>query len=313
LDKLIEATRQLEIKDLDSFGPEIKDLCLKALGESSGDGQRQGVRDNCYLQSSSRFSVTEEEFDSLTEALGRLCHKAAWEVIKSYRNEEQENIAQELSIALIRSAAQYKRKNYFARAFQWLEEKGHIDSPFVACWKDLFDTHKMTHEEEEEFISFMDQIAGPAAPRVDEPLSMDEGGLRYIKTCVWNQQKFTLKNLGKQRMRSKGNIVLSGTEDWIVAPDGGNTAFENLLGNQKRNEIFEEVRKSLKDRSEEAYKTYVAIMDPTDQEDIYHKSSDFKFKLGGIRRKTRQSYETIRSSLSIIEDEVGEKLSSSLK
>ena len=62
------------------------------------------------------FPVTEEEYAILDKKFGELCEYQAWQLIKkNTRNnhtDNQEDIAQDMRIALLRAASYYKRQCY---------------------------------------------------------------------------------------------------------------------------------------------------------------------------------------------------------
>ena len=66
------------------------------------------------------FPITEKEYSILEKKFGELCEYQAWQLLKKNTNNNhtdgQEDIAQDMRIALLRAASYYKRQCYIENA-----------------------------------------------------------------------------------------------------------------------------------------------------------------------------------------------------
>ena len=63
-----------------------------------------------------KWHISDREYQTLDKEFGRLAHKQAWDLkrrnINNNVSEDQEDMVQEIRIALIRAGSYYKRQTY---------------------------------------------------------------------------------------------------------------------------------------------------------------------------------------------------------
>jgi len=161
------------------------------------------------------FPVTTQEYEEMEDRFGDLAHYQAWQLIRrNSRNnhtDEEEDIVQDLRVAMLRAGSYYKRQVYIEACFKQCEE--HVNDKFVKeVLKGLYDLWKNKtrhganrqkygpHQEK-----LLDKIVRRYVPRSVRPskkqqLVFDSKFKTYCKTITWNQ----LKSNGKRITREKG-------------------------------------------------------------------------------------------------------------
>lgn len=175
------------------------------------------------------FPVTETEYQEIERRFGKLAHKAAWQL--KQRNsgnnfpEDQEDIVQELRIAMLQSGSYFKRQAYIESSFGALE--GRVRDPFMGKVVDqlrlLWKNRKRHGAGKQKFGDYQEVVLErllksfvpkPSRPRRDQPLNLDVFA-SYCKTSTWNRQK----NMGKKITREKplrSGMVSLGEFDFLA-------------------------------------------------------------------------------------------------
>lgn len=170
------------------------------------------------------FPVTEQEYLMLDEKFGELCEYQAWQLIKKNTNnnhtDSQEDIAQDMRMALLRAASYYKRQCY-------------IESCLEACSKHVKDKtlksvlrklknlwkNKTKHgankqkfgPDEEKMLDKLVKGNVPISHRPDRKrqLVMDSKFATYCKAITWNAQKSLGKKITREKSIRTGMVSLS--------------------------------------------------------------------------------------------------------
>lgn len=163
------------------------------------------------------FPIGEEEYKKLDSHFGQLSHYIAWQLYKkNSRNnhtDEQEDIAQELTIALIRAGSYYKRQVYIEKSldlcYKFVKDKDKLLTLVVLELKNLW-ANKIRHgASRQKFGTYQEKILNkilkkvvPKNERPDKkaPLEIDGKFTTYCKAITWNAQK----SMGKKITREKG-------------------------------------------------------------------------------------------------------------
>ena len=161
------------------------------------------------------FPVTEEEYAMLDGKFGELCEYQAWQLIKkNTRNnhtDSQEDIAQDMRIALLRAASYYKRQCYIEDCLDICKKNAKdeviksVVKQLAGLWK-----NKTRHGANKQKFGphqekMLDKLVRSLVPRKQRPdrkasLRMDTKFITYCKAITWNAQK----SLGKKITREKG-------------------------------------------------------------------------------------------------------------
>lgn len=175
-----------------------------------------------FIQDS--FPVTEQEYQILDKKFGELCEYQAWQLIKkNTRNnhtDSQEDIAQDMRIALLRAASYYKRQCYIEKCFEVC--KKYVKDPVIksvlkqlsVLWdnktrhganKQKFGPHQ------EAMLNKLVKVSVPAKERPDKkaPLKMDSKFTTYCKAITWNAQKSLGKRITREKSIRTGMVSLS--------------------------------------------------------------------------------------------------------
>lgn len=170
------------------------------------------------------FPVTEEEYLLLDSKFGELCEYQAWQLIKkNTRNnhtDNQEDIAQDMRIALLRAASYYKRQCYIESCFQ-LCKKYAKDEVIKSILKQLGNLwkNKTRHgankqkfgPHQEKMLDKLVRSLVPIKERPDKkaPLRMDSKFTTYCKAITWNAQKSLGKRITREKSIRTGMVSLS--------------------------------------------------------------------------------------------------------
>jgi hypothetical protein len=161
------------------------------------------------------FPITETEFNQLENKFGNLGQYAAWQLIKkNSRNnhtEEQEDIAQELKLSLVRAGSYYKRQVYIESCLDLCEKyaKDNLLKSVVKELKSLW-ANKTRHGAGRQCFGpyqemLLNQMVKRVVPKSErpsraEPLQIDTPKFAtYCKAIAWNAQK----SMGKKITREK--------------------------------------------------------------------------------------------------------------
>jgi hypothetical protein len=170
------------------------------------------------------FPVTEEEYLLLDSKFGELCEYQAWQLIKKNTNnnhtDSQEDIAQDMRMALLRAASYYKRQCYIEDCFEKCKKfakdktvKG-VLKKLMGLWK-----NKTRHgankqkfgPQEEKILDKMVKGVVPIKerPKKKAPLRMDSKFATYCKAITWNAQKSLGKKITREKSIRTGLVSLS--------------------------------------------------------------------------------------------------------
>lgn len=161
------------------------------------------------------FPVTEEEYLLLNDKFGELCEYQAWQLIKkNTRNnhtDSQEDIAQDMRIALLRAASYYKRQCYIEACMELCKKCGKdpviksVVKQLANLWKNKT-RHGANKQKfgphQEKMLDKLVKSLVPIKERPNKkaPLRIDAKFTTYCKAITWNAQK----SLGKRITREKG-------------------------------------------------------------------------------------------------------------
>ena len=180
------------------------------------------------------FPVTEPEFSILDEKFGQLCHYAAWQLKKKNSNnnhtDEQEDVAQDLRIALLRAGSYYKRQTYIETSFAVLEEtlKDKFVKKILVELIDLWNNRTRHGANRQKFGEYQEQIMErllvkyverSVRPQKAAVLEMDTKFITYCKQIIWNQQKAIGKKITREKSWRNGLVSLS-EYDYLGATAG---------------------------------------------------------------------------------------------
>lgn len=176
------------------------------------------------LDITKNFPITEKEYLELDKKFGDLCLYQSWQLIKkNSRNnfiESQEDIAQDMRIALLRAASYYKRQVYIEKCLELCEK--HVKDDFVKSviielkhlWKNKT-RHGANRQKygphQEKMLEKLVRCLVPKEDRPDKkaPLVMDSKFFTYAKAITWNQQKSMGKRITREKSIRTGMVSLS--------------------------------------------------------------------------------------------------------
>lgn len=170
------------------------------------------------------FPVTEEEYLLLDSKFGELCEYQAWQLIKkNTRNnhtDNQEDIAQDMRIALLRAASYYKRQCYIEECLS-LCKKHAKDAVIKSVLKQLANLwkNKTRHgankqkfgPHQEKMLDKFVKVLIPAKERPNKKASLriDSKFTTYCKAITWNAQKSLGKRITREKSIRTGMVSLS--------------------------------------------------------------------------------------------------------
>ena len=170
------------------------------------------------------FPVTDEEFGVLEKEYGNLCHFMSWDLIKRNSNNnsmlEEEDITQNLRIALLRACSYHKRQVYLEQCLHLC--KKHVRGKFFALmlknlnqlWIDKTKhgaNRQKFGEHQEQLLEVLTKNFVPRdiRPSKDAKLKIDAKFSRYCKSIVWNDQRAMGKKVTRERNIRSGMVSLS--------------------------------------------------------------------------------------------------------
>jgi hypothetical protein len=160
------------------------------------------------------FQLTNQEYLELDSKFGQLVNFQAWQLLKknakNNHTDEFDDVAQEMRMALVRSAVYTKRQNYIQRCF--IAAAKHTKDPFtkkvLGELEDLWAKRKRHGANRRKFglhqERILDHIVNRFVPDTERPdksacLSIDTQFITYCKSVTWN----ALKTMGKRITREK--------------------------------------------------------------------------------------------------------------
>ncbi len=167
------------------------------------------------------YPISNEEFLQLQKKFGSLAHYAAWQLKrKNFKNnfiDDEEDVAQDLTIALMDAASYHKRQVYIISCLKKLKEcvtdsfTKKIVNKLISLWdkRTKHGAGKQKFGPQQEAI--LDELVAKWIPPDDRPnkkapLVIDSNFKIYCKRVMWNRQR----NLGKKITREKsirGSLV----------------------------------------------------------------------------------------------------------
>jgi len=170
------------------------------------------------------FPVTEEEYAILNDKFGELCEYQAWQLIKkNTRNnhtDSQEDIAQDMRMALLRSASYYKRQCYIEACLDLCKKYGKdkviksVVKQLANLWK-----NKTRHGANKQKFGphqekMLDKLVKSLVPIKERPnrkapLRLDAKFTTYCKAITWNAQKSLGKRITREKSIRTGMVSLS--------------------------------------------------------------------------------------------------------
>ena len=170
------------------------------------------------------FPITEAEWTNLSNKFGPLSHYIAWQLYrKNSRNnhtDEQEDIVQELTIALIRAGSYYKRQIYIEKCLdlcqKYAEDKliRNIVKELANLWANKT-RHGASRQKfgphQERILSRLTRRIVPkqVRPSKKSPLVIDSKFSVYCKSITWNAQKSMGKKITKEKGIRQHSVSLS--------------------------------------------------------------------------------------------------------
>lgn len=170
------------------------------------------------------FPITEDEYLALNDKFGDLCEYQAWQLIKkNSRNnhtDHQEDIAQDMRMALMRAGSYYKRQTYIEKCLSLCESQAKDDfiQKIVDELRDLWENktrHGASRQKfgphQEKMLDKLTRCLVPKEERPDkrEPLKMDSKFYTYAKAITWNAQKSLGKKITREKAIRAGQVSLS--------------------------------------------------------------------------------------------------------
>jgi len=170
------------------------------------------------------FPVTEEEYLLLNSKFGELCEYQAWQLLKkntkNNHTDSQEDIAQDMRIALLRAASYYKRQCYIENALNLCKKYANdefiksVIKQLINLWK-----NKTRHgancqkfgPHQEKMLDKLVKCLVPIKERPDKsaPLKMDSKFITYCKAITWNAQKALGKRITREKSIRTGMVSIS--------------------------------------------------------------------------------------------------------
>lgn len=171
------------------------------------------------------FPVTNEEYAKLESLFGDLAQYAAWQLIKknvkNNHTNEQEDIAQDLRMAMVRAASYYKRQVYLEDCFRVAKIYVYKNSAVKDTVEELLDLWKnrTRHGANKQKFGIkqeriLENIISHYVPEIyrpkkDRPLRVDSKFKTYCKAITWNCQKSIGKKITREKVLRSGMVSLS--------------------------------------------------------------------------------------------------------
>lgn len=170
------------------------------------------------------WGVSDDDFFILEEKYGNLCEYAAWQLIKKNSNnnhtDSQEDIAQDLRMALLVAGAYFKRQCYIEKCLELCHEyaKDTFIKSLVDELQDLWD-NKTRHganrqkfgPHQEKLLEKLTKKLVPSKfrPSKDDRLKIDSKFSVYAKSITWNRMKALGKKITREKSIRTGMASLS--------------------------------------------------------------------------------------------------------
>ncbi len=172
---------------------------------------------NNYPVKDAEYAVLEEEFDNLL-------HYAGWQLLKknsqNNHTEEEEDIAQELRLSVIRAGSYYKRQVFIENCLKIAKQYVRDDMVMriVDELSELWDNRKRHGANRQKFgphqEAMLTKIIKRHVPSDEHPdpgatLKVDAKFSTYCKAIAWNAQKNIGKKISKEKSWRSGMASIS--------------------------------------------------------------------------------------------------------
>lgn len=169
------------------------------------------------------FPISNEEYQKLADQFTDLCEYAAWQLIKknskNNHTDEQEDVSQELKLALVRAGSYYKRQVYIENCLKLVDKycKNKMTRMVVDelkyLWKNKTrhgaNRQKFGPKQEDMLEKLLDIIPEEERPRKDQELKIDTKFKTYCKAITWNAQKAIGRKITKEKSIRSGIVSIS--------------------------------------------------------------------------------------------------------
>lgn len=170
------------------------------------------------------YPINNEEYAALEKKFGLLAHDQAWQLKrKNYNNnmtDEQEDVVQEIRIAMIRAGSYYKRQTFIENCFIALRRR--VRDPFLHQvldeLKSLWANRTRHGANRQKFGPHQERmlerlvrrfVPEDRRPTRDAPLQLDVKFQTYCKQITWNHQKLLGKKITREKSWRTGLVSLS--------------------------------------------------------------------------------------------------------
>lgn len=172
----------------------------------------------------SAYPITSEEYSVLENKFEKLCHYQSWQLLrknsKNNHTNEEEDVVQEMRLALISSACYYKRQVYIEKCLEAVFK--YVNDYFVLQivneLNDLWKNRTRHGANRQKFGEYQESVLFdivnnyvPLSDRPDRnsPLVLDKKFNTYCKAITWNKQKSIGKKITKEKSFRAGMTSLS--------------------------------------------------------------------------------------------------------
>lgn len=170
------------------------------------------------------YPISNEEYAQLEKKFGSLAHYAAWQLKrKNFKNnfiDDEEDVCQDLIMAVMDAAAYYKRQVYIIKCLE--QVKLYVTDTFtqkiveelVNLWsnktKHGAGKQKFGHFQEEILEKLVSQwVPLDDRPNKKAPLVIDNNFKIYCKQVMWNRQRTIGKKITRDKSIRAGMCSLS--------------------------------------------------------------------------------------------------------
>lgn len=160
------------------------------------------------------WPISNEEYLVLEKEFIKLCHKQAWILLGMNWNnncsDEQEDIVQDLRIAMMKAASYYKRQTYIEKCFEVLNDniEDELVLKILGELEDLWENKTRHGANRQKFGNYQEAIlenlvkkyiSKKMRPDKNAILKFDSKFKKYCKQITWN----ALRQKGKKITREK--------------------------------------------------------------------------------------------------------------
>jgi hypothetical protein len=174
---------------------------------------------------SDNFPITEKEYFELDEKFGQLTHYISWQLLKkNTRNnhtDDEEDIAQEIKISLIRAGSYFKRQVYIEKCLALCAKyaKGRLNKNLVKSLQNSWKNKTRHGAGKQRFgqpqIDMLEKLVAKFVPEDKRPSKLDPldvGSKKfaiYCKSICWNTSKHIGKQISKMKLIRNGSVSIN--------------------------------------------------------------------------------------------------------